>query len=166
MSPRIVAFCMADAGHFQRIRALTGDLHEHGASVHVFTHRRFQAEVEQAGGIFSDLFARHQVDDADDESWPNPVRYVTFAGRYADEIRADVEALQPSLVMHDTFAIIGQVVAVALKLPRIGVCAGHAVVPERFRAIMRTHPRVKISARCLAAVDVLRDRYGIEDASP
>ena len=166
MSTRIAAFCMADPGHFQRIRALTADLHEQGATAHVFTHRRFQAEVEQAGGIFADLFGQHQVDEADDESWPPPMRYVAFAARHAEEIRADVEAVRASLVIHDSFTVIGHVMAQALGLPRVFVCSGHAVVPERFRAVLRAHPLLRISARCTAAVDDLRTRYGIEDASP
>ena len=40
------------------------------------------------------------------------------------------------------------------------------MVPERFLAVLRDDPRVKTSSRCLHAVDLLRDSYGMPDASP
>lgn len=165
-APVIACFCMGDRGHVQRILTLVADLSAAGARVHVFTERQFAAEIVQAGGRFDDLFANRSVDDADAESWPIPVRYATFAGRFADEIAEATAAVQPSLIVYDTFAVVGQAMAARLRLPSVNVCAGHAVVPERFLTVLREHPRVHVSAACLAAVDRLQSRDGLAGASP
>jgi len=43
---------------------------------------------------------------------------------------------------------------------------GHNIHPARFLPALRVDPRVAISERCHRAVDVLRERYGLGDASP
>ena len=63
-----------------------------------------------------DLFERYSLDDADGESLPVPCRFVTFAARYAEPVRRELERLGPSLVVYDTFAVIGRVVARSLSL--------------------------------------------------
>ena len=91
---------------------------------------------------------------------------MSFAARYADPIRGDAEKIGPALVVHDTFAVIGRVVAGLLGIPRVNVCSGHNVAPARFLEILREDPRVRLSAQCLQAVEVLRESYGVPDASP
>jgi len=162
----VAFFCMPEAGHFQRLRPLISGLTRSGIAAHVFTHGKFRPQVERAGGIFFDLFSKYPLELADDESLPVPCRFVTFAGRYAEQIRRDVDKIQPSLVIHDTFAVIGRVIAGLLGIPRVNVCAGHNLAPARFLAVLREDPRVKISPKCLHAVDVLRESYGLADASP
>lgn len=157
---------MPEAGHFQRLRPLVSDLVRRGIEAHVFTDRRFELEVELAGGRFVDLFAAYPLEDVDSESVPVPCRYVSFAGGYAEEIAGDLEELGPSLVIHDTFAVIGHVVGRLLGVPYVNVCAGHNMDPARFLPMLEVDPRVSISPGCRRAVEALRDRYGIEDASP
>lgn len=157
---------MVGVGHFQRLWSLIAGLAGRGVPVHVFTHASCRSLVEQAGGRFVDLFAGHSLESADDESRPIPARSVTFAGRYAEAIAAEAAALDPGLIVHDTFAVIGRVVARRLKLPRVNVCSGHNAAPERLLRELATDPRVRIAERCHAAVEVLRTRYGMSDASP
>ena len=165
--PRPVAvFCMPDRSHVNRLRPLIAGLASRGVPVHVFTGRDFRSHVERAGGIFEDLFASGSIEDADGDSMPMPCRLVSFAGRYAGEIRDRVAALAPALVVHDTFAVVGWVVADLLRIPRVNVCAGHNVVPSRFIAGLATDPRVRVSPRCVEAVERLQTIYGVPDASP
>ena len=70
------------------------------------------------------------------------------------------------MVIHDTFAVIGRLVATLLGIPRVNVCAGHNMNPARFVALLQEDPRVKLSAKCLRAVEELRESYGMMDASP
>lgn len=134
-TPRAAVFAMYEHGHFQRVRSLARDLARGGIEPHVFTDRRFQRDVEEAGCVFEDLFADHALEDADAESVPQPCRNVTFAGAYASEIAARVERLAPSVVVYDTFAVVGRVVARLLGLPYVNVCANHNMDrPARWRA--------------------------------
>jgi UDP:flavonoid glycosyltransferase YjiC (YdhE family) len=157
---------MPEAGHFQRLRPLIADLSGHGFEPHVFTDRRFAPEVERAGGRFVDVFAGRSLGAADGESVPFPCRYVSFAGHYADDVIAEVEALAPAVVVYDTFAVIGLVVGRALGVPYVNVCAGHNMNPVRVEALIANHPRVDVSDACHRAVETLRSRHGIADASP
>jgi MGT family glycosyltransferase len=156
---------MPEEGHFQRLRSLISGLTRSGIAANVFTHRKFAPQVERAGGVFFDLFSKYSLKQADATSFPVPCRFVTFAATYAEQIRNDVEKTKPSLVIHDGFAVIGRVVATLLGIPRVNVCAGHNVAPERFLAILREDPRVKLSSECLRAAAVLRESYGLADAS-
>ncbi len=157
---------MVGVGHFQRLWSLIAGLSARGVPVHVLTHGGCRSLVEQAGGRFVDLFAGHTLESADDASLPIPARSVTFAGRYGEEIARMVADLDPGLIVHDTFAVIGRVVARILDIPRVNVCAGHNAAPQRLLAELATDPRVRISERCLEAVEILRTRHGLADASP
>jgi UDP:flavonoid glycosyltransferase YjiC (YdhE family) len=162
----VAVFCMPEAGHYERLAPLISGLVRAGLSVQVFTHLRFRRQTEQAGGIFFDLFSKYPLEEADSESVPTPSRYVTFAAKYAEPIRRDVEKVHPALILHDTFSVIGRVVAGCLDLPRVNVCAGHNVAPAAYLAALPRDPRVKTSTKCLEAVKILRGSYGLNDASP
>ncbi|MGH8714242.1 MAG: glycosyltransferase [Casimicrobiaceae bacterium] len=157
---------MPEAGHFRRLRPLIHGLSTRGVAVHVFTHGKFASEVVRAQGIFHDMFASYPLEEADEASFPVPCRFVTYAARFAEEVARDVAALKPSLIIHDLFTVIGRVVANRLGVPRVNVCSGHNVAPARFLALLQKDPRVRLAPECLRAVDVLRDSYGIADASP
>lgn len=167
MSPPTVAvFAMPEAGHVRRLLPLVAGLTAAGAQVEVFTESRFAPEVERAGGRFVDLFARYPLDRVDSDSRPVPCRYVTFAGAYADDVVADLRALDPALIVYDTFAVVGWVAARALGVPYVNVCAGHDLNPQRHVPLLAADPRVALAPACLRAVEVLRDRHGVADASP
>lgn len=157
-------FCMREPGHFQRMRALIAGISGLGIKAHVFTHRDFAGDVERAGGAFVDVFARYPP--ADTASLPVPCRHVSFAGRHAEAVARDLAALKASLVVYDTFAVVGFVAARLLGVPYVNVCAGHHVEPTRFVNELKTDPRVRIGRECHAAVEALKTRHGIADASP
>ena len=162
----IAFFAMRADGHFRRLLPLIEGVVRRGARAVVYTDPRFAPEVARAGGECVDLFAGRPADGGDPESFPRGVQAVTFAGRHADVITAQVSALKPALVIHDTQAVIGRVVAAKLGIPAVNVCAGHNVTPERFQPLLAADPRVVVSDRCRSAVELLRDRHGIADASP
>lgn len=162
----VAFFAMPQAGHFQTLRPLISALARLGLSAYVFTDRQFEADVEHAGGTFVNIFAKYPIDEADGESLPTPCRYVTFAGRYGQEIVRDLEELNPQLVIHDAHAVIGRVVGAALGIPWVTVCPAHNVGVDRLPALVGTLPEISVSAGCSRAVETLRVRYGIADASP
>lgn len=166
MKGPVVALCMPERGHVQRLLSVVEGLAARGETVHVLTDARFAAEVARCGGRFVDLFARHPLAAADDASLPVPVRYVSFAGVFADAITAQVAALAPSLILYDSFAVVAPIVARRLGVPWVDLCAGHALDPERARAALRKDPRVAISDACHAAVTRLRETQGLPDADP
>ncbi|MFN8640990.1 MAG: glycosyltransferase [Candidatus Binatia bacterium] len=161
-----VVFCMPGRGHFRRLVPVIAGLVEAGVPTHVFTDSGFAADVIGAGAHFVDLFAGRPLAAADAQSIPIPSRYVSFAGHYGDAVARAAAALRPGLVLHDTFAVIGQVVANHLGVPRVNVCAGHNAAPAPTLAALRVDPRVAIAPACHAAVRALRERHGIADASP
>ena len=162
----VAVFCMPENGHFQRLRPLVAGLSGAGLEVRVLTHARFAAQVHEDGGRFVDLFRAYPLEALGDDSLPVPSRFVTYAAAYAPQICADVAASGAGLVVHDSFAVVGRLVAQLLDLPRVNLCAGHNVVPGRFREILGRDPRVSTSAACRRAVMRLRDELGLEDASP
>jgi MGT family glycosyltransferase len=166
MTRSAAVFAMPETGHFQRLRPLIADLVRGGVETHVFTDRRFAAEVERCGGRFVDLFAGRPLDEVDAESVPVPCRYVSFAGAYAGDVAAELRALGTWLVVYDTFAVVGRVAALAAGLPFVNVCAGHNVDPARFVPLLEADPRVALAPACHDAVETLRGRYGVADASP
>jgi MGT family glycosyltransferase len=157
---------MPELGHFNRLKSLISGMNRRGITAHVFTHRNFEPQVTRAGGIFFDLFAKYSLEEADDISFPVPCRFVSYAATYARQICHDVEKIQPSLVIHDTFAVIGRLVAELLGIPRVNVCAGHNMNPARFLELLQKDPRVKLSSKWLHAVKELRESYSMTDASP
>ncbi len=156
--PVIAAFSMPDRGHFQRLRPIVAGLGQAGARVFVYTHAGFAPEVAEDGAELVDLFAGRAIDSPGDDSWPRPVRYMAFAAMWADDVAASLHERGVSLVLYDTFATIGSVAAQVLGLPRVNLCAGHAVVPERFLEVLRAHPRVHVSDVCRHAIDALDAR--------
>jgi|CXWL01.1.fsa_nt_gi UDP:flavonoid glycosyltransferase YjiC (YdhE family) len=157
---------MPEEGHLRRLLPIVRGLRARGYAVHVFTHNRFLPQVSSAGGHLVDLFSAWPLEAADAESRPVPCRYVSFAGHYAADILDAVRYLRPSLVVYDTFAVIGRVIAAELGVPGINVCAGHNVAPVPFLRQLESDPRVAIAPACHAAVERLRDRHRIVNASP
>jgi UDP:flavonoid glycosyltransferase YjiC (YdhE family) len=155
---------MPEIGHFNRLKSLISGMNRKGIKAHVFTHRNFEPQVVRSGGIFFDLFSKYPLEQADNTSYPVPCRFVSYAA--TSEICHDVERIQPSLVIHDTFAVIGRLVATLLGIPRVNVCAGHNMNPARFLELLQKDPRVKLSPKCLHAVKELRESYNMADASP
>jgi UDP:flavonoid glycosyltransferase YjiC (YdhE family) len=165
-TPVVAVFAPEAAGHFGPMRAVIAGLAGHGAQVHVFTAPRFAADVEAAGGRFVDLFGRFSVAAADDESLPVVSRWVTFAAHYGEEVMRDVRELGASLVVYETFAVIGRAVAFGLGLPYVNVATSHDLVPSRYIESLKREREIVTSERCRRAVDVLRNRFGMADASP
>ncbi len=167
MTPAAVAFfCMHQRGHLQRMRPLVASLAARGVAAHVFTDRRLADDVRACGGIFEDLFAGHEIRDVDAASMPAPFRYVTFAGRYADDVAERVARLRPATVIYDSFAMIGRAVATRLGVPFVNVCAGHNVHPGRLRDLLPTIPPTHPSEHCLQAAATLSEEMAIAYGDP
>jgi MGT family glycosyltransferase len=162
----VAVIAMPNVGHVQRLLPLIRRLADRDLTVHVLTGARFRQPVERAGARFFDLFERYPIDAADATSMPVPSRYVTYAAHYADDVRGEVERLGVSLVVYDTFAVVAPLVARMLALPYVNVCTGHAIHPSWYVPALWRDPRVDLAPECLRAVEVLRDRYGVQDASP
>lgn len=161
-----VFFCMEGHGHLRRLLPVVAGLSGAGLRVCVFTETRYREEVAQAGGELIDLYARGSLADADSASIPSPCRYVTFAGLHAEAIVAEVAALRPSLIVHDTFAVIGPIVARRLCLPRVTVCAGHNFTPASVPGFLADYEDLVVSDACRRAVDLLRARDLLPVATP
>lgn len=164
--PTVVFFCTPEVGHFQALRAVVARVVARGISAYVFTHARFQHQVELEGGTFVDLFGKYPIDEADSQSKPVPCRFVSFAGHYAEQVIEEVRDLDPALIIYETFSVIGMVVAKALDLPYVNVCVSHNPNPARLLVKLQNDPRVAVSTECFHAVEKLRRRFGIGDASP
>ncbi len=163
---RVALLCTPETGHFGRMRGIIAHIAAAGAEVAVFTHRRFQREVEALGGTFHDVYGRFPIEEADNESHPVSCRHVSHAGRFAEQVASELRALDPAVVVYDSFAVIGLVAARLLERPYVCVCSGHNLNPARFLEMLPRDPRVKLSPRCHEAVARLRERYGLADASP
>jgi UDP:flavonoid glycosyltransferase YjiC (YdhE family) len=167
MSARVAAiFCMPERGHLQRLLPLVAGFVRCGVDALVFTDTAFRAPVERAGGRLVDLLGRYPLDAADATSRPVPCRYVTFAAHYAAPLRDEMARLRPSVIVYDTFAVIGAVLGRQLSVPYVNVCAGHNMSPANAIASLEHDRRAALSDACLQAIDALRDRWGIPDASP
>jgi MGT family glycosyltransferase len=164
--PSIVFFCTPEAGHFQAIRPLIARIAARGMAAYVFTHRDFEAATARCGGRFVNLFDKYPIDEADRSSNPIPCRYVSFAGHYANEVIADVRAIDPSLIIYETFSVIGPVAAQALDIPYVNVCVNHNPNPARCLKALAQDKRVAVSDQCLRAVERLRTEFCQEAASP
>jgi UDP:flavonoid glycosyltransferase YjiC (YdhE family) len=148
------------------MRALISGVVERGFAAHVFTNVRFEDAVAEIGGQFVDLYGGRPLADADGTSRPLPCRFVSFAGHFGDSVAEQAAALQPSIVVADTFAVVGRVVATVLDIPYVNVCAGHNANPALVIPELLIDPRVEIGAECRRAVDILHNRYEMENASP
>ena len=158
---------MGDDGHIHRMIPVVQELAARGAVPHVFTAAPFREAVERAGGRFHDLFDGRSVDEADPETMPPACRYVSFAGCYAEDVCRELQEIRPSLIVYDTFAYIARAAAQIMDLPHVNVCAGHNVSLaslDELLGVLGEH--VAVSPICDRWVDVLRERHGLEDASP
>jgi MGT family glycosyltransferase len=162
----IVAFCMPNRGHIQRLLGVIHALASRNLRVEVLTSASFKDDVERAGGHFSDLFDSYPIEAADAESIPFALRYVSFAAAYLEPLTADVAALDPGLIIYDSFAVIAPLIAQRLSIPCVSVVSGHAAVPSRIIPVLRRDPLFAPSEACLRAVELLRGRYGMADAHP
>ena len=165
-APLVAVFCMPEASHLRRLLAVVAGLTRRDVAVTVYTDARFQAPVERVGGRFVDLFARYPVEAADAMSRPVPCRYVSFAGHYAEALMEEMAQLRPSLIVYDTFAMIGFVLGRGLGIPYVNVCAGHDMSPAHAIARLEHDSRLALSEAGRRAIDRLRDRWGVLDASP
>jgi UDP:flavonoid glycosyltransferase YjiC (YdhE family) len=164
--PVVAVFAPDAAGHFAPMRGVVAALAGRGARVHVFAAPLNAPAVQAAGGHFVDLFGHRPLEAADDESLPVVSRYVTFAAHYGEEVMREVQELGASLVVYETFAVIGRAVAFGLGLPYVNVTVSHNLPPGPYVRTLRRERTVAPSQRCLRAVEVLRDRFGMADASP
>lgn len=162
----VVAFTIPGEGHLNRMLPMVAGLSARGISVDFFAHEMARSRIERTGARFVNLYAGRDMDVPDGTSLPVPMRNVSFAGYWGDEIAAEVAALRPDLILHDTFAVIGRVVAFHLKLPRVNMRSGHNLEPKRALAALTRSGRVRISDACLRSVETLKERHGIADASP
>lgn len=165
-APVVVVVTIPERNHFTLLESLIAGVAAEGATVYVLGDRQNAVRIERAGATFVDLYGRYSLDEADDESVPLPSRFVTYAARYADDVSAEVAALAPDVIVHDVFAVIGRVVASELGVPRVVVFPGHDLDPRRFVADLEREFQASSSRRCRDAVETLRTRYGLEDASP
>jgi UDP:flavonoid glycosyltransferase YjiC (YdhE family) len=163
---RIACFAMSFADHFNGVLVVVEELVRAGAKVRVWTDATFKSRIEAVGAEFADLFAVGSLDSVDDKSSPRGARGVSFAAAHGHTLTAETAAFRPQLLIHDSFAFIGRVVAEQLELPRVIVTAGHAVDAAAFRAALPNDPRVSIDRVCLDAVERLKSEYRIDDASP
>jgi UDP:flavonoid glycosyltransferase YjiC (YdhE family) len=163
--PVALVFAMPPVGHFARLRPLIPGLVDAGLDVVVLTHARFRGAVERSGATLVDLFDRYPLEPADTESEPPPVRFVSYAGRYAREIVADSAALDPSVVVYDSFAVIGRVVGRLLGVPYVNVCHGHDRPPGPTLARYRADPRLAVSDACRRSVAALHE-LGLDEITP
>jgi MGT family glycosyltransferase len=163
---RVVAFTIPGEGHLNRMLPMVAGLSAMGIPVDFFAHEMARSRIERTGARFVDLYAGRDMDVPDGTSLPVPMRNVSFAGYWGDEIAREVAALRPGLVLHDTFAVIGRVVAFHLRLPRVNMRSGHNLEPKRALAALMASGAVMISDACLRSVEILKERHGIADASP
>jgi MGT family glycosyltransferase len=162
----IVAFTVPGQGHRNRMLPVVAGLCELGIRVDFFDHESGRGRVEETGARFVDLYAKRDMDFPDGSSRPVPMRNVGFAGYWGEDVAREVAALRPGLILHDTFAVIGRVVAFHLGLPRVNMRAGHNLEPKRALAELQAANVIEVSGACLASVEALRARHGIIDASP
>ncbi len=165
-APLVAVFCMPEVSHLRRLLAVVAGLARRDVAVTVYTDARFREPVERVGGRFVDLFARYPVEAADATSRPVPCRYVSFAGHYAEALMDEVAQLRPSLIVYDTFAMIGFVLGRGLGIPYVNVCAGHDMSPAHAIARLEHDSRLALSEAGRRAIERLRDRWGVLDASP
>lgn len=160
----VAIFCMPLRGHLQRLLPLISGLSSRGHRSYVFTHKQFQRDIQQIGGHFVDLFSKYPLDSVDDSSIPFASRYISFAGKYLEGILNDVKAYKPSLIVYDTYAVIGRIIGVLLGLPYVNVCAGHNRMGSSAVEKRRRSP-VAISKACETAVKKLNN-LGLKDVTP
>ena len=162
----IAVFSLPEPSHLAKLLPLVSGLAAAGHAVHVFSHRGFSTQIEAAGARCIDLYSRYPLEAVDFNSVPKACRYVTYAAHYADAVCEDMRRLRPDVIIYDTFAVIGYVVARCLSIPYVNVCAGHNANPSETIRNVQKDLRVDIHPECWKAAERLREQYGIGDASP
>jgi len=137
-----------------------------GLDVVVLGDPSARERVESAGARFLDMFEGRPLAPIDRTSFPNPVRWVTYTARYADELIEQLRSLDAQVVALDGHAMMGRLAAQALGLPHVIVCAGHNIHPDDVVPMLAAEPRVRASDECWQAAERLREEYGLADASP
>lgn len=164
MRPVIAVFSTQAPSHFRLVLPVVAGLARRGADVRVFTHPQFEPEIRGAGATLVDIFSRFPQEAADARSKPVPSRYVSHAGCFARAVAAEAERHRPSLVVGETFSVLGRAVAALLGVPWINVSAGHDIDGERLVRQLGSDPRVATAPECLRSVESLREI--LPDASP
>jgi UDP:flavonoid glycosyltransferase YjiC (YdhE family) len=164
MSQVVAVFSTQAPSHFRLVLPIIAGLARRGVDVRVFTHAEFGPEIARAGATLVDVFTPFPQAAADETSTPIGTRFVSHAGRFAHAVAALTDRHRPSLVIGETFSVLGRAVAALLDLPWINVCAGHDLDGERIVRQMGTDPRVNLSPECFRAVEALRTI--LPDASP
>ena len=157
---------MGGRGHVQPLLPLVRGLVSRGIRVVAFSRESFRPAFEGAGASMRDLYAGRSLEDTDPASTPLPVRFVTFAGLHADSVAAELAATGAALVVHDAFTVVAPVAARIVGVPCVNLIPNHGLLPSRALAQAASDPRVSISGACRDAVERLRQRHGLRDASP
>lgn len=163
---RVAFFCIPYLSHFRRCRALLHAIAGAGLELKVFSARWFKADATAMGASLTDIFSEHPFNSIPDDSNPPPCRWVTWTADHVQELIEEVRAFDPQLVVLDSFAVFGRVVAMALGVPYVNVCAGHNIRPDRWIPILQNWESLWISPNCRRGAERLREVHGIEDASP
>ncbi len=166
MPPRVAVFCMPEPGHFQLLRPLIAGLVRRGVDVRVYTDGPYGEQVREAGATFEDIFRKYPLDAADHTSIPIPCRYVSYAGHYANEIADDAKEFRPSLIICETFSLIGRVVSEILDVPWVNVSPGHNLNPAKYVSHLEANPLLEVSAECHRAVALLESEEWVANATP
>lgn len=166
MTPRVAVFCTPEPAHFQVLRPLIAGLVQRGVDVRVYSAREYGDKVREGGAEFVDLFGKYPIDVADSTSVPIPCRYVSYAAHYARDIVEELKRFQPTLIICETFSVIGRVAARILDVPWVNVSPGHNLNPSGYRQQLEANPLLKISEDCHRAVARLRRDKWVSDATP
>ena len=150
--------------HLSRDLAVIEALIEGGLRVVAFGDRLARQGAEALGATFVDIY-NGNLDSGYDDSIPIPARFVTFAGEQAGNVLQMLRAVRPEVVVSDSHAIVGRVVAQALAVPHVIVWSGHISHAGHIPEIMRRSD-LQISERCRDAVRRLADEWRIDAASP
>ena len=163
---RIAGFAMGERNHFSNFLPVIAALVQAGAEVHVWTEPAFRAALAEVGAGVTDIFAAGDLAAADAETRPVPARFVSFAAAHADRLLAEVQGWGADLVLCESFAVVGRVVAARLGLPWINVLPGHIADAAACRAAIQRDQPASIGPACRAAVARLRQVDGFGDITP
>jgi UDP:flavonoid glycosyltransferase YjiC (YdhE family) len=160
--PTVAVFTVG--GHLSRDLAVIEALLEGGLRVVAFGDHLARHGTEELGAEFVDIYDGER-DTGYDDSFPSSMGFVTFAGEQAGKILRMLRPWRPGVVVSDSHAVVGRVVAQALEVPHVIVWSGHISHAGQIPELMR-RPDLHISERCRDAVKRLRDEWRIDDASP
>ena len=164
--PRIACFVMETPTHFGNAMLIVAELVRAGATVRVWTASAYRAQIEAAGAEFADLFDPVSLAAVGDTSRHQGVTFVSFAAARGEAFATAARNWGATLVLYDSFALIGRAVAARLDVPYVPLFSGHALDGRALRTGLLSDPRVRLEPQALQAVERLRDEFGIADASP